>query len=60
MYVYGINEAFLVAQMNPPAMQETQFWSLGGEEPLEQGMAIYSNILAWRIPWEEKPSAYST
>ena len=23
-------------------------------------MAIYSNILAWRIPWEEKPSAYST
>ena len=39
---------------NPPIMQETQeTWvlSLGWENPLEEGMATYSGILAWRIPW---------
>ena len=38
---------------NLPAMQETQetwFWSLGQEDPLEEGMATHSNIFAWRIP----------
>ena len=30
---------------------ETQVWSRGQEDPLEEGMATYSNILAWRIPW---------
>ena len=40
---------------NPPAMQETWIWSLGGEEPLEEGMATHSNILAWEIPWTEEP-----
>ena len=29
--------------------------SLGGEGPLEEGIAIHSNILAWRIPWTEQP-----
>ena len=29
--------------------------SLGGEDPLEEGMAIHSSILAWRIPWTEEP-----
>ena len=29
--------------------------SLGGEDPLEQGMATHSSILAWRIPWTEEP-----
>ena len=29
--------------------------SLGQEDPLEEGMATYSNILAWRIPWTEEP-----
>jgi len=29
--------------------------SLGREEPLEQGMAAHSSILAWRIPWTEEP-----
>ena len=38
-----------------PAMQETSVRSLGWEDPLEKGMAIYSSILAWRIPWAEKP-----
>ena len=40
---------------NLPAMQEMQVCSLGWEDPLEKGMASYSSILAWRIPWTEKP-----
>ena len=43
---------------NSPAvqeMQEMQFWSLGWEEPLEEGMATHSSILAWRIPRTEEP-----
>ena len=32
-----------------------QVQSLGGEDPLEEGMATHSSILAWRIPWTEKP-----
>ena len=35
--------------------QETQVRSLGREDPLEQGMATHSSILAWRIPWTEEP-----
>ena len=46
-----------MAQMikNLPAMQETQFQSLGQEDPLEEKMATHSNILAWEIPWTEEP-----
>ena len=40
---------------NLPAMQETGFNSLGGEDPLEKGMATHSSILAWRILWTEEP-----
>ena len=36
-------------------MQETQDRSLGQEDPLEEGMATHSSILAWRIPWTEEP-----
>ena len=32
-----------------------QVQSLGGEDPLEEGMATNSSILAWRIPWTEEP-----
>ena len=39
-----------------PPMQETRVRSLGQEDPLEKEMAIHSSILAWRIPWMEKPS----
>ena len=39
----------------PSAMQETQVPSLGGEDPLEKGMATHSSILAWRIPRTEEP-----
>ena len=43
--------AFLVAQRvkNPPAMWETWVQSLGWDDPLEETMATYSSILAWRI-----------
>jgi len=34
---------------NPPAMQETWVRSLGWEDPLEEGMATHSSILAWKI-----------
>ena len=47
-----------LAIKNPPAMQESQeMWvrSLDGEDPMEEGMATHSNILAWRIPWTEEP-----
>ena len=40
---------------NLSAMQETWTQSLGWEDPLEKGMATYSSILVWRIPWTEEP-----
>ena len=40
---------------NPPAMQETWVQSLGREDPLEEGMAAHSSVLAWQIPWSEEP-----
>ena len=46
------------AVKNLPAMQEsqgTQVQSLGQEDPLEEGMAIHSSILTWRIPGTEEP-----
>ena len=51
------NWASPVAQMvkNPPAMQKTWVRSLGWEDPLEEGMATHSSILAWRIPWTKDP-----
>ena len=41
-----------MAQMvkNPPAIQETWVRSLGREDPLDEGMATPSSILAWSIP----------
>ena len=48
--------AFLVAQMvqNLPAMWETWVQSLGWEDPLEEGMATHSSVLAWRIPMDRR------
>ena len=40
---------------NLPAMWETWFGSLGGEDPLEKGKVTHSSILAWRISWTEEP-----
>ena len=36
-------------------MQETRVKSLGWEDPLEKEMATHSSLLAWKIPWTEKP-----
>ena len=49
--------ASLVAQTvkNLLAMQETQVWFLGWEDPLEKEMAIHSGVLTWRISWTEEP-----
>ena len=46
----------MVAQMvkDLPAMQETQFQSLGQEEPLEKEMETHSNVVAWEILWTEE------
>ena len=43
---------------NLPPVQEAQemwVWSLGQEDPLEEGPATHSGILAWRISWIEEP-----
>ena len=42
-----------------PTMQETQVQSLGRENLLEKEMATHSTILAWEVPWTEKPDGYS-
>ena len=41
---------------NPSVRQETWVQLLGQEDPLEKEMATHFSILAWRIPWTEKPS----
>ena len=52
LYVFW---ASLVAHVlkNLPAMQETQVRFLGRKNSLEKGLATYSSILAWRIPWTD-------
>ena len=59
--LYVINWASLMALTvkNLLAMQETWIRSLGREDPLERGLAAHSNILAWRMPWTEKPGGYN-
>ena len=53
----SLNGAPLAVQMvkKLPEMQETLVRSLDQEDPLEEGMATHSSILAWRIPWTEEP-----
>ena len=50
-------QASLVAQMvkNLSAMQATRIQSLSRDKSLEKGMATYSSIFTWRIPWTEEP-----
>ena len=54
---YGSFRGFLGGSVgkNPPVMQETRVGYRGQEDPLEEGMATHSSILAWRIPWMEEP-----
>ena len=42
------------AVKNPPAVQETQVWPLGQEDPLEKEKTTHSSILAWEISWTEE------
>jgi len=42
------------------AMQESRVLSLSQKDLLEKGMATYSSILAWRIPWTEEPDRLAT
>ena len=53
--------ASMVAQLvkNLPAMQETQVWSLGEEDPLEKGRATHSSILAGESCGQRSPVSYS-
>ena len=53
---HGLTKTSLVAQIAKisPAMWESWVRSLGWEDPLEEGMATYSSILAWRILWTEE------
>ena len=55
-YAWGRGSS-LVAQLvkNPPAMLEIPVRFLGQEDPIGKGMATHSSLLAWRIPWTEKP-----
>jgi len=55
--LYADHWASLVAQMvkNLLSVQETWLHSMGREDPLEEGMATHSSILAWRTPWTEEP-----
>ena len=57
VWMFFLVHASLVAQRlkHLPPMQETQVRSLGREDPLEKEMVTHSSILAWRIPWTEKP-----
>ena len=43
-----------------PTMQETRVQSMGQEDLLEKEMVTHSSILAWKIPWMEKPGRLQT
>ena len=51
--IFGLHRTDVSASL--VGMQETWISSLGWEDPLEKGMATYSSILAWEIPWTEEP-----
>ena len=53
----GFPDGSLVKSL--PAMKETWVQSLGGEDPLAEGMAAHSSVLAWRTPWTEEPGGCS-
>ena len=51
----GQTRRLALTVQKPPATREARARSLGGDDPLEEGMATHSSILVWRIPWTEKP-----
>ena len=50
--VLGVKNLLIMQETQETQMQVR---SLGQEDPLEEGMAIHSSVLAWRIPWTEEP-----
>ena len=55
--LHGLSASLVVQTVkNPPVMWETWVQSLGWGDPLEEGMATHSSILAWRISWLQSPS----
>jgi len=52
---YGLGALLTQMIKNLPAIQETWVPFLGGEDPLEKGMATHASILAWRLPRTEEP-----
>ena len=55
LHIWGFPSGSVVK--NLPAVWKTQIRSLDQEYPLEKGMATYSSIVAWRIPWSEEAAA---
>ena len=57
MKALGALQVALVVKNLLPMQEMSETWvrSLGQEDPLEEGMAIHSSILAWRISWTEEP-----
>jgi len=53
----GFSGGLMVKKL--PAKQETRVWSLGQEDPLEEGMATHSSILAWEIHGLRRLAGYS-
>ena len=51
----NISHRTAFSEQSLPAIQETRVQSLSQEDPLEKGMTTRYSILAWRIPWTEKP-----
>ena len=55
IHIHRLPQRLRSKDSTQPVMQKTQVPSLGQEDPLEEGMATQSSILAWRIPWIEEP-----
>ena len=55
---YAVSLGVMLVE-NPPAMWETWVRSMGWEDPLEEGKATHSSILAWRIPWAKSMGSQS-
>ena len=52
--VFRASQVALVLKNPLASVGDTRDW--GWEDPLEEGMATHSSILAWRIPWTEEPA----
>ena len=55
IYLFPDGSAGKESAYNAEETRETQVLSLGQEDPLEEGMATHSSIVAWEIPWTEEP-----